>query len=479
MISEMKRMHPAAIIFNFISLLKDVLIPMVIGSFALIRNIDAASWIWALVGLALLLVMIGSGFLSWYRFTYRVEEEELRIESGILIRKKRYISRSRIQSIDLTAGVIHRIFGLVKVEVQTAGSDHAAEAGLKAVSRHDGELLREALKGVKADYGDDQQENSDEESITKRTIKFPRLLLAATTSGGIGIFLSLFAIFGSQVNQLIPEDFIMELYNWAIHLSIVIMLIFLLLICLGLWLMAIAGTILRYSFFTIRKYGNDLFITRGLLEKKQVTIPLNRIQGIRIQENVFRQPLGYAAVYAEVAGGGLDKNDGFSIALFPLLKRSEIPAFIQEYVPGFQLDNHWNVLPKRSLHRFILRSTVPVVVAAVPLVYFFPFYSWMALAVAAAFAGLGYLRYKDAGYQIRGKQLSFRSRTLSRETIMVDKKRIQSLSASDHWFQRRKSLRTVYFSIASHSGVGKSFLVKDMADKDAEVIRDWYSFRTR
>ncbi|MDF1512079.1 PH domain-containing protein [Robertmurraya sp. DFI.2.37] len=33
-----------------------------------------------------------------------------------------------------------------------------------------------------------------------------------------------------------------------------------------------------------------------MLEKRQLTIPLNRIQGIRISENWLRQPLGYASV---------------------------------------------------------------------------------------------------------------------------------------------------------------------------------------
>ncbi len=479
--SEAKRMHPAATIFNFIAMIKDVLIPAVIGSFALIRNIDAAPWVWVLVILGLLLIMVAASFLSWYRFTYRIEGDELRIESGIFIRKKRYISKNRIQSIDLTAGVIHRLFGLVKVEVQTAGSDNSAEAGLKAVSRRQGELLREALKGEKAEPAgkvEDPTEPVKPKAVTQRTIGWKRLLLAATTSGGIGVFLSLFAVFGSQVNQIIPDGFFTNVYNWAVHLSIVILLVLVLLVCVGIWLMAIAGTLLRYSYFTIRKYENELFITRGLLEKKQVTVPLNRIQGIRIQENIFRQPLGYAAVYAEVAGGALDKNDDFSIALFPLLKRTEIQSFVQEYLPGFQIEEEWEQLPVRSARRFILRSTLPVVAIAAPLLYFFPLFSWMALIIIAAAAVLGYLRFKDAGFSINEKQLSFRSRMLSREIIVVDRKRIQSLSTSNHWFQRRKSLQTVYFSIASHSGVGKSFLVKDMENGDAEAIRDWYSFHS-
>ena len=55
--------------------------------------------------------------------------------------------------------------------------------------------------------------------------------------------------------------------------------------------------------FTVKKVEDDLIISRGLLEKRQMTIPLNRIQGILISENFIRQPLGLASVYMESAGG--------------------------------------------------------------------------------------------------------------------------------------------------------------------------------
>ncbi|WP_175559350.1 PH domain-containing protein [Sediminibacillus albus] len=482
--SEPRRMHPATTIFNFIRLIKDFIIPLLIGSFAFVRNISASSWIWMLAAALIVAGMIAFSFLSWYRFTYRVEEEELRIEYGLLIRKKRYISKNRIQSIDLTAGIIHRLFGLVRVEVQTAGSDNAAEAGLKAVTRNDGEQLRDILKGLKDTTGEPQEgmnqvQSPEHPDVPAEKIKFPRLLFAATTSGGIGVFLSLFALVGSQFNQMVPEGFLKGIYNWAVHLSIMVIIVLVLIICLVLWLMAIAGTFLRYSYFTIYKREDEIFITRGLLEKKQVTIPLKRIQGIRIQENIFRQPFGYAAVYAEVAGGAADKNDDFSIALFPLLKTSEIPGFIGQFLPDFQYEQNWRGLPRRSARRFILRAAAPVLLVAIPLIYFFPMYSWTALIVLAAASALGFLRYKDAGFAVQRNQLYFRNRGLSRETIVTKKNRIQSMSSSEHWFQWRKSLKTSYFSIASHSGLGKRFRVKDMEAAEADELHGWYSFQEK
>src|SRR5690625_3674904 len=74
-------------------------------------------------------------FLSWLRFTYYVEDDELRNEQGILNRKKRYISINRIHKIDLTANVIHRLFRLVKVQIDTASNSGDAEVSLSAIRK--------------------------------------------------------------------------------------------------------------------------------------------------------------------------------------------------------------------------------------------------------------------------------------------------------------------------------------------------------
>lgn len=481
MMSKAKRMHPAATILNFFKILKDLIVPAVLGFFATLRNINLGGfWLEILYIVVIILILLTYSYLSWYRFTYRVENEELRIEYGILVRKKRYISKSRIQSIDLTAGIIHRIFGLVKVEVQTAGSDNSAEGALKAVKREEGEALRSALKELSAPTNvPEEYDEKTEEPGPSYKISLKRLLIAATTSGGIGVFLSVFAIFGSQINQIVPEDFFVDAYNWVTHLSIVIIVTLGIIVGFILWLMAIAGTFLKYSYFTISKKNEEIFITRGLLEKKQLTVPLKKIQAVRIQESMLRQPFGFATVYAEVAGGSSDKGEDFSTVLFPLLRASEVEAFIKELIPSYQTNLSWNRLPKRSARRFITRAAIPVVIPLIPLVYFFPKYSWIGIILLAVTIVFGYISYRDAGHVIKGNQLSFRSRFFNRNTIIAHRKRIQALSGKENWFQKRQSLRTSQFSVASNSGssLGKSFKVKDMEAGNSGEIMKWYSYR--
>src|SRR5690625_7606567 len=106
-------------------------------------------------------------------------------------------------------------------------------------------------------------------------------------------------------------------------------------VLLVLWIFSIAGTIIKYGNFTIIKKEEELFITRGLLEKKELTIPLKRIQAIRIEESIIRQPFGYVTVHAEVAGGSMDNREGTPV-LFRILTTRGVGGFLHSLSPGYR-----------------------------------------------------------------------------------------------------------------------------------------------
>ncbi|UZM99234.1 PH domain-containing protein [Lysinibacillus sp. MHQ-1] len=75
------------------------------------------------------------------------------------------------------------------------------------------------------------------------------------------------------------------------------------LILIVAWVVSVLITLINYFDYTVRIEEDKLIITKGLLEKKRITLPLNRIQAIRIVENPLRQLTGFATVVVESAGG--------------------------------------------------------------------------------------------------------------------------------------------------------------------------------
>src|SRR5690625_1464415 len=199
--SSKQRLHPVAIILNFITFIRHSIFAFIAGYFAFNGGQSQFYFILGVIGI-LALFLIGS-LLTWWRFTYIVVDDEIRIEQGIFVRKKRYISKNRIQSIDLTANVLHRIFGLVKVQIETASSGGAAEASLSAVRKSEGERIRNELKSLTSNIDRTVETEKQQEPIQK--ISFGRLFIAGTASGSIGVILALVVFASQELEQFIPD----------------------------------------------------------------------------------------------------------------------------------------------------------------------------------------------------------------------------------------------------------------------------------
>ncbi|RKQ30942.1 PH domain-containing protein [Oceanobacillus halophilus] len=472
--SKAKRLHPAAIVFNFVQGLKGWIFYIII-SFVALRDSSILYFILGL--LALLLIIFTFSFLSWYRFTYRIVADELRMEYGILIRKKRYISKNRIQSIDLTQGVIHRIFNLTKVQIETASSGTDAEASLKAVKLAEGERIRDQFKGHVIDPEQEDQPEVDSDPVF--SISSRRLWLAGATSGSAGIILAFVGVGFSEIEQFIPEHFYDSMTAWIIGLSLIFIITLGIFLLFFIWILGILGTMIKYWKFTITKKDDELFITRGLLEKKQITIPIKRIQAVGINESVIRQPFGFVTLFAEVAGSSLDKGEDFSTVLFPILRKTEVKQFLDAILPGYdvEMDQSKSILvPKRGLKYYLIRASLIFVLLGIGTIFLLPKIIWFLIPVLLVFLGLGYLRFKNAAYQIDENRLIIQYRNLSKTTVMVYHKRIQAFEEKQHKLHQKENLATIKVSVLGKMGAGKVYKVKELDKENADKLADWYSY---
>src|SRR5699024_4343053 len=115
--SEARRQHPVAAITNVLKTVRDNIITILIVLFVGGGG-DVLFNLYILLGLLVFLLI--AGVVGWWRFTYEVVDGELRIEKGIFVRKKIYMRRERIQVIDISAGIVQRVFGLVAIKVKSA-----------------------------------------------------------------------------------------------------------------------------------------------------------------------------------------------------------------------------------------------------------------------------------------------------------------------------------------------------------------------
>ena len=486
MMYEPKRLHPAAMIISVISTIRQTifgLLPLIVIA------INTDIWKYVLLGVGvLLLLIIVSSVLTWFRYTYTLEEDQIRIEQGVIVRKKRTISKHRIQSIDLSQNIVHRILGLTKVQIETAGNDHNIDAALHAVTMEEGKRIHDQLKYTQQpeqEYDSDgvvEEQQHEEKRYPTKKITPASLLIAGSTSGGFGVVLGLAALAFSQIETFIPDDFYDSATSWVVSQAVQVLILLVVLALIIVWCIGVLFTVIQNWDFTIKRYEKELFITRGLLEKKQTTIPLRRIQAVGIHENIVRQPLGFATVYVEIASGEVYNNNNTTemhTVIFPLIKKKDVTDFLEVLLPEYkQPEQVLTKLPKKAIPYYLLRVALLPIIASIIVAFVSPNFVFIPLIITGLALLLGWVQYKTTGFAIVGNQLTLQTRMMNKDTVFVLHKRLQSFQRKQHILHRKQQLASFDTAILNKF-TGRHLIIKELRQSDVDTIADWYSYEKR
>ncbi len=483
MMSEPKRLHPIMILLTIIKSIKEVIIPIGVYFFIFFFK-DPSDNVWLrwspyfLIAL-LLLFILGTSFIKWVRYTYRIEHNELRIEHGLFVKKKRYIPFERIQSLDFSETILHRPLGLVKVTVETAaGSADEAEADMTAIKKEEATAIRKMIAEAKS-TGElpEERENPDTEETEEKglilyKITRKQLLFFASTSGRAGVIIAAIAAFAGQFADVIPLDKIFNEMADIVKTGFLFISLLVLAALFIAWLLSVAWAYLKYNDFTLRLVDDELVITRGLLEKRTTTIPVRRIQALKISESLFRQPFGYASVSVEYAGGSIIDENKSDDVLIPIVKKREIPRLLQAGLSDYRFEEEFHSAPKRAQRRYFFVKTLIMTLITIGLsIWLWP-YGLLAILLIGLTWIWGIFQYQSAAWKLTGHQLVLRYRDIQQHTVYLQKNRIQSLDYSVNWFQKRAHLATIATFVMSRGG-GVA-VVKHLEAEDAREIYNWY-----
>jgi putative membrane protein len=475
MSSETRHLHPAAMLIDAIKTVRRSLSAFVIPGivFLMSRGFDPGTIALVLLGALVVAVLAAFwGFLSWRATTYEVAGGAFHLRWGVVQKNERTIPLDHVQSVDTVQGIIQRLFNVVEVRIETAGGGASEpDASLAALDRADAEALRREIEGSRRE----PVETETAGPTVVRKLGTRDLLVAGATSGQIGVALSLIAVASQLFDEILSESLAQRLLETFAPRSVTTALLYVLVLGLFAWLLAIGGTVLAYTGFTLSRDGDFLYIRRGLLERREATIPLARIQAVRIVEGLLRQPFGLASLRVESAGYGEDA--GVSTTLFPLLPHKEVQALLLDAAPEFAVAPPLNALPRRALRRYVFRSTVPVLFLALAAALFsylvFDLAAWVfaALLLLLPAALYGWLRYREAGWALEDDRLVVRSRLLTRTTAIAPRRRLQSRATVRSPFQRRVRLATFQAQVASGGG-GAELRVTDLASDAADALTE-------
>lgn len=483
--AKAEHLHPLSVAMGIIALAPRLLFGAVPIFFAV--QDQSALTVTLILGGFLAVLAISAFFiwLRWSRFTFSLNSNEIRINSGVISRNTRSIPYQRVQDVNIEQNLVARILGLAKVKLET-GSGGGEDASLNAVKLSRADALRDTIKQRKAGgnvAGEAAAENAqavtpissevddDAAAETIFTMDSKRLLTLGLFSFSLAIFAFLFAIF-QNLNFLIPDDaldadrVIEAISGTSVETEIgrlrgsagVIGQVFFALS--GVTALAFIGFITGLITVVLREYGfrldhlgNAFRRRRGLLTLTDVAMPLHRVQAALITTGPIRRRFGWMALkFQSLASDG---DEGSDHVVAPLARaheacniagRAGIDLVLEDSAFNRVARSYWLVivipamllLPGGIIAISLLagRSDLLLIMLILPLV---PLFGW--------------LRWKHHRYASTDRFLHVRHGFWKQGHIVLPLRKIQSVDVSQNIIERAFDTASVTIGVAGGSAV--------------------------
>ncbi len=301
---------------------------------------------WIAIGVATICVIAAvAGFVTWYFTRFVIDAEELRIESGAIFRSSKRIAFERIQTVDLLQPFAARIFGLAELRIDVGTGEH--QTRLRYLSRADATRLRDYLvaraHGERADAG----RASSADLITDRSLT-DRVVAQVPSSRLVAAFFTSTEFWSSLIGLGL-----VYLITGILHVA-VYALPALIPYLIGLISM-IGRSVFAQFHYTLAESGRGLRVTRGLANLTSQSIPLDRIQGVRIAQPLLWRPWGWYRIDVDVLGVRTTRDENNASArssvLQPVATADQVRAALELIWPDADAD-------AIALHRVSRRAAV-------------------------------------------------------------------------------------------------------------------------
>lgn len=444
-----EHLHPIALVSGFGKALRNLFGGIAAGGYFAIKG-NATTGLLIVAGIVA--VSIAGLILHWWRFSYRVGQDAIRIDSGILSRNHRTIPFDRVQDVSIAQPLLHRLIGVAQVTLETGSSTAGKEEGvLEAVSLARAEALRELVRSrrggaVAAEAG--PAAVIAEEPAPLFAMDLKRVLTLGLLSFSLAILAVLFGAtqtfgdlfdfdpFSRRFWRMVLTDsgigpFVLgHRYGVAIGGTIVLLLV-------GV-LTGIVRTVPREWGFTLTRSGRALRRRRGLFTRTDVSLPLRRMQVGVIGTGPVRERLGFhrfavESLASDPGAGGRGQNDH---VLAPLATREELVPIGSEIgwpLPGDATE--WRPVDKAHVTSFCV-ALLPV------------------LPLLILFGPLRWLEWKRTAYALEDGRLLIRTGWWKRRTLLIPLANIQTVDRTENALGRRFGIASLVIGTAGGSASG-------------------------
>ena len=140
-VHEPQRLHPLTLLQRLLASLP----AFVLILFPVLSNPTGENLYSLIFSVIFGVVALPAILLQYYRFSYRITEKQIIIQSGVFNRKNRSIPIERVQNVQIEQNLLARVAQIAKVKIETAGSS-GAEGVLEYVGLDEANRIRSVIR---------------------------------------------------------------------------------------------------------------------------------------------------------------------------------------------------------------------------------------------------------------------------------------------------------------------------------------------
>ncbi|CAJ1585751.1 PH domain-containing protein [[Mycobacterium] wendilense] len=456
--SEWQRLSPRMLLVHPVH---EVLrqIPLLVGSVVL--GSATQNPLWMLLGVGFI---VGIGLARWFTTTYRIDDQDVSLRTGVLQRNTLSVPRNRIRSVQTEARLLHRLLGLTVLRVSTgqeARGDNAFE--LDAVETERVEQLRSVLlaDAVQADPLRPAAAGTVLASWKPSWLRYSPLSWSGLVTIAAGLGLVFQAGFGEALRESAAVqsglDAAARLGTAATVAAVVGVVV------LASVVLAVGRSLLTYGNLVLTHRVDTLHLTHGLLRVREYTYDLRRLRGGTLREPLLVRAMGGARLDAVMTGVA---GVGESSLLLPPCPSETAHRVLTglvgetEVVSGPLVAHGPAAVRRRWFRALVLPAVAGVALAVGAVTVGVPGWVWPLWAgVMVLSVWLAMDRVRALGHRVDERWLVARSGSVERRRDCVQTAGIIGWTVRQTYFQRRAHVATL---VAATAAGTKRYVVIDV-----------------
>jgi len=433
--------------------------------------------------LAVLAVAVGVGVLRWATTRFRIEADQIELRKGLVTKQLIATPADRVRTVDVTAPIFHRLLGLARVEIGTAGTSRERlvldALPLAQARRMREELIHRRKVGVTGDLpapvgapvadlppplnpaGEQVGEQVGEQGGTEtQLLRFdPRwMLFAPLTLTGVFSALAIFSFANQFVQRYLERTdlggTVDTLGQHPIWLDVAAGVVGLVVLVSAL---AVIGYALQFWGFRLTRHsGGTLHVTRGLITTRETSIEERRLRGVELGQPLGLRVAHGARLQAITTGLSRKERDRGSSWLAPPAPRAVVDAVAAQVVDDrealtAELTPHGPVARRRRWTRALWPALL-VGAAGWGLVVWLDLPIWVGLVATLPLLTVPPLandRYAGLGHHLSAHHLVVQQGTFVRRRDVLARDGVIGWRVHQSFFQRRVGLAHVLATTAA------------------------------